>query len=150
MKEFQFCNDSEKLVEHGIHYLPCSYTSDALDPLPKQLWRNTDFKMMSSGCHSAKVLSTTFGYSLVAMITDLCRHLTYTSKGAWHTLYAMLPSIIREMLPEIHTMKKFDFLKLIIHSQIICNAIIHVCETTERQVITFLIRLKMAILLFLY
>ena len=79
-------------------------------------------------------------YSLVAMITDLCHHLTYDSWGAWHTVYALLLSnyecdvisliirwehsiqcmssssrIISEMLPEIHTMEKFDFLKSAIY-----------------------------------
>ena len=48
----------------------------------------------SSGCHSVKVLSTTFGYSLVAVVTDMYCHLTYNSRGAWHTVYAMLPQIM--------------------------------------------------------
>ena len=41
--------------------------------------------VMSSGCHSAKVLSTTVGNSIVAMVTDLWHHLTYNLRGAWHT-----------------------------------------------------------------
>ena len=55
-----------------------------------QLGRHTDVKVTSSGCHSPKVLSKTVGNSIVAMVTDLWRHLTYTSSGAWHTMYAML------------------------------------------------------------
>ena len=52
------------------------------------------------------------------MVTDLWCHLTHNSRGAWHIVYTMLLSIISEMLPEIHTMEKFDFLKTIIHFQI--------------------------------
>ena len=33
-------------------------------------------KVTSSGCHSIKVLSTAAGYFLVAVVTDLCCHLT--------------------------------------------------------------------------
>ena len=44
----------------------------------------------SLGSHSIKVLSTTVGNSVVAMLTNLCRYFTYNSGGAWHTLYAML------------------------------------------------------------
>ena len=48
-----------------------------------------DFKVISAGYNSVKVLSTTVGYFLVAMVTDLCRHLTFDSRGAWHTAYDM-------------------------------------------------------------
>ena len=44
------------------------------DPIPMTSWiyyRNNDFKVMSSGFHSAKLLSTIAGYSLVAMVTDI-------------------------------------------------------------------------------
>ena len=83
----------------------------------------------------------TVGNPLVAMVTDLCCHLDYDSRGAWHTMYAMLlskyvllmiegehgnvqcmpcsPQIISEMLSEIHTMEKCIFLKFMIYSQII-------------------------------
>ena len=37
--------------------------------------------MTSSGCHSVKVLSTMIGYFLVAVVTGLCRLLTYDSVG---------------------------------------------------------------------
>ena len=40
-------------------------------------------------CHSAKVLNTTFGNSIVALATDLWRHLKYNFRG---TVYAMFPS----------------------------------------------------------
>ena len=76
-------------------------------------------KETSSGCRSVKVLSTTVGYSLAAMVTDLCYNLSYDSRGAWHTAYAMLLGIISEMLPEIHIMEKCDFLKSMTHFQII-------------------------------
>ena len=46
----------------------------------------------SSGCHFVKVLNITVGHSLFAMVTDLCRHLTYDSREAWHTDFAMLLS----------------------------------------------------------
>ena len=77
-------------------------------------------------------------YTLVAIVTDLCCYLTYDSRGAWHTLISGSISIslmiqeehgiqsmpcssrIRsEMLPEIHTVEKCDFLRSLIHSQII-------------------------------
>ena len=48
--------------------------------------------MTSLGCHSVMVLTTTVGYSLVAMVTELCCHLAYDLREAWHTLYAMLLS----------------------------------------------------------
>ena len=35
-----------------------------------------------------------------------------------HTVYAMLLSNYKEMLPKTNTIEKFDFLKLIIRSQI--------------------------------
>ena len=44
-----------------------------------QLWRHVYFKLTSLGCHSVKALSTTVGYSLVALVKGLCRHLTYDS-----------------------------------------------------------------------
>ena len=52
------------------------------------------------------------GYSMFVMVTNLCCHLTYESRGASST------RIIFEMLPEIHTMETRDFLQYIIHSQI--------------------------------
>ena len=75
------------MIEHGIHCLPCSYIN-VIDLLPKQLWRHIDFKVTSSGCHSPKGLSITVGNFLVAMVTDVCRNLTYNSRIEWHTVYA--------------------------------------------------------------
>ena len=51
------------------------------------------------------MLSITVENSIVAMVTDLWCHLTYNSSGAWHTVYAKLPSnYISETIPEIYTM----------------------------------------------
>ena len=61
---------------------------------------------------SAKVLSTTTVYSMVAMVTDRKRHLTYNSRG----IIPRSSGIICEILSEIQRM---DFLKPITHSQII-------------------------------
>ena len=67
---------------------------------------------MSSGCHSAKELSTTVVNSIVAMVTDLCGVISLIIQEA-HGIQCMpcFPRIISEMLPEIHTLKKCDFLK---------------------------------------
>ena len=46
---------------------------------------------MSSKCHSVKVPSVTVGYYPVSMVTDLCCHLTYNSRGAWHTSVCHAP-----------------------------------------------------------
>ena len=74
--------------------------------------------MTSSGRHSIKVPNTTFGYSLVAVVTDLCRHLTYESSGAWHCMPGSSRNISK-IIPEIHTVENFDFLKSVIHTQLI-------------------------------
>ena len=71
--------------------------------------------MTSSGCHSVKLLSTTVGYSLAAMVTDLCRHIIYD----WRDVWPCFSRMIREMLAKILSIEKFDFLISIIHSQII-------------------------------
>ena len=92
VERISVCNVTEKLVEHGIYSLPCYYTSNAIDFFLLQLRRPTDVTVTSLGCHSAKVLSTTVGNLIIAMVTDLRRALTYNSRGAWHTVYAMLPS----------------------------------------------------------
>ena len=112
VKRISVCNVTEKLMEYGIHCLPCSYTYEVIDLLALQLLRHIDFKV----CHSVKVLSTTVGYSIVAM--TLWYQLTYNPRGAWHTVPCS-PRIISEMILESHAMEKCDFLKPIIHSQII-------------------------------
>ena len=43
------------------------------------------------------------------MVTELWCHTTFNSRGAWHTVYAMLLSIISEMQPEIHTLENAIF-----------------------------------------
>ena len=65
--------------------------------------------MTTSGCRSVKILSTTVGYSLVAMVTDLRHLLTYDSRGAWHTVYAMLHSNYKWCSTEINTVEKYYF-----------------------------------------
>ena len=77
VERISVCNVIEKLMEHGIHCLPCFYTRDIISLFRKQLGPHIDFKVTSLGCHFVKVLSTTVGYSLVAMVTDLCHHLTF-------------------------------------------------------------------------
>ena len=69
-----------------------------------------DFKVTSSGCHYVKVLSTTVGYSLVAMIPDICCHLAYDSRGAWHIVYDMLLSKYKLDSIYIRTMKKLSMI----------------------------------------
>ena len=55
-------------------------------------------------------------YSLVAMVIYLCGHLTYDSRGAWHTVI-----IISEMLPEIRTMETCGFLTSTIYCFKYCD-----------------------------
>ena len=64
-------NVVEKLVEHSIHCLPCSYTNDVIDISSLQLRRLTDVKVTSSKRYSTKGLGKTFDDSIVAMVTDL-------------------------------------------------------------------------------
>ena len=59
------------------------------------------FFFLKSIVHFQIILNTAVDYSLVAMVTDLCHHLTYESMGAWHTVYAMLLSNYKLMQPEI-------------------------------------------------
>ena len=42
--------------------------------------------------HSVQVLSTIVGYSIIAMVTYLWRHLTHDLRGTWHTVYTMFRS----------------------------------------------------------
>ena len=58
VSKFQFVV-IEKLMEHDIHCLPCSYTNDVIDLLLWQLGLHIDFKVTSEGCFFVKVLSTT-------------------------------------------------------------------------------------------
>ena len=71
---------------------------------------------MPSGFHSGEVPSTRADNFIVAMVTDLWHHLIYNLRGAWHTVLPYSSQIINEMLDEIHTMEKCDFLNPIIDS----------------------------------
>ena len=53
------------------------------------------------------------------MLTDLWRHLNYDSRENSIQCMPCSPRSISEVLPEIHTMEKYDFPKPKIHSQII-------------------------------
>ena len=66
---------------------------------------------MSSGCHSVKELSTTVVNSIVAMVTGLCGVISLIIQEA-HGILCMpcFPRIISELLPEIRTLEKCDFL----------------------------------------
>ena len=61
---------TEKLMEHGIHCLPCSYTNDVIELSSKRPCHN-DVKVTSSERHAAKGLSKTVDNSVVAIVTDL-------------------------------------------------------------------------------
>ena len=75
--------------------------------------------MGSPECHFEKVLSTAVGYSLVGMVRDICRHLIMIPGEHGIQCVPCFSGIICEMLSEIHTMEKCDFLRSLIHSQII-------------------------------
>ena len=90
--EISICNAIEKMAKHVMHYLPCSDTDDVINLLPKQLRVHTDVKLTSLRRQSANVLITIAGNSIYAMVTDLWHHFSYNSRGAWQTVYAMLPS----------------------------------------------------------
>ena len=77
IERISVCNVIEKLAEHGIHYLPCSDTTDVIDLLPKQLKVHMDGQVTSSRHHSAKVLWATVG-----TVTALCSHPNYDSREA--------------------------------------------------------------------
>ena len=93
VESISVCNANEKLIEHDIPSLPCSCINDAIYLFQKQLRRHRDI-----------ITRTTVGNSIPATITNLSCHLTYNSREA--------------MLPEIHTMKKCDFLNFIVVTQI--------------------------------
>ena len=83
IERISVCNVIEKLAEHGIHYLPCSDTTDVIDLLPKQLFKvHMDGQVTSSRHHSAKVLCATVGNTIVATVTALCSHPIYDSREA--------------------------------------------------------------------
>ena len=55
--------------------MPCS-SQIISEMLPEIHTMEKCYFLKSRGCHFVKVLSTTVGYSLVAMVTDLLCHLT--------------------------------------------------------------------------
>ena len=65
---------------------------------------------------------------MVAMVTDLLCHLTYNSRGAWHTVYAMLLSNYKRDATEIQTMKKLYFVKYIIFLKSFKSVLFVNCE----------------------
>ena len=75
--------------------------------------------MTLSRRHSAKVLRVRVDNSIVATVIDLWRYLIYDSRGARSKCMPCSSRIITKMLPEILTIEKCDFLKPIVHSQII-------------------------------
>ena len=88
--------------------------NDVINLLPQQLRVHIDVKVMSIRCHAAKVISTTVGNFIVAMVTDPRHYLTDSSEGAWQA-----PLELCEMLQDFHIIEKFDFLKRLIYSQTI-------------------------------
>ena len=58
--------------------MQCSEMDNVIDLLPYQLRVHIDVGVTLLRCHSAKVLTTTIGYSIVAIVTDLWHHLTYS------------------------------------------------------------------------
>ena len=76
LQEFKFIW-SLKMSEHGIHFLPCSRTNAVI-------YVTITTKLVDIYDVIEKITN------LLQMVTDLCRHLTYNSKEAWHTVYAML------------------------------------------------------------
>ena len=64
------------------------------DLLPQQLRDHIGIYMymISTRHHSIKVPKTTVENSVVGIATELWRHLTHKSWGAWHTMYALLHS----------------------------------------------------------
>ena len=67
------------------------------------------------------------------MVTDLYRHLTNDSRGAWHTVYAMLLSNYKRDATWSLTIEKFFFLRSIIHSQAIQFTILPQMKTPLTQ-----------------
>ena len=94
--------------------------------LPLQLKIQIDVKLMSK-CVIETIFSqgtsTTVGNPIVAMVADLLCNLTYNWSGACHTdgiqRMTCFSPILSEMLLKSTIVENCDFLKLMIHSQII-------------------------------
>ena len=67
-KKTTVSNVNEKLVEHGIHGLPYSYTSDVINVYSHS---NYDVILISDDVIETPRLSQTFDNSVVGMITNL-------------------------------------------------------------------------------
>ena len=72
-----------------------------------------DVILMSKGAIGMSFCQGT-KHNSVALVIDLWRHLTHNSRGAWHTVYAMLLSNYEWEA----TWNSYNFLKPIIHSPI--------------------------------
>ena len=64
-------NVIEKLVEHGIHCLPCSYTNYVINNIIIATMTSHYQNDVTAEPHSAKGLCKTFDNFVVAMVIDL-------------------------------------------------------------------------------
>ena len=64
-------NVVEKLVEHGIHCLPCSYTNYVINNIIKATMTSHCQSDVTAEPHSAKGLCKTFDNFVVAIVIDL-------------------------------------------------------------------------------
>lgn len=72
--------------------------------------------MTSSRRPDARVISIIVSNFIFAMAIEFCRHLTYNpgvegGRRASDTVYVVLPRILNELLTEIHTEEKSDYIK---------------------------------------
>ena len=65
-------NGIKKLVEHGMHCLPCSSTNDIIDLLPKQLW---NYQLVRDSTIAEWCVDDIIFDILVAVKTDQWCHL---------------------------------------------------------------------------
>ena len=89
IERLSVCSVIGKLAEHGIHCVPCSETNDVISDTTateSSCWCQSDV-IETSFCQGIK---HNIWFSIVALITHVWRHLTYNSRGAWHTLYMLL------------------------------------------------------------
>ena len=89
VERLSVCYVTEKYAEHGLYYLPCSGTNDIIYLLPQQLQVHIDVcdVIETSFCQGTKHNNWLF---ICCHGNRLWRHLTYNSREAWHTVYAML------------------------------------------------------------
>ena len=81
MNEFQFVMQSKRVMTSMFTMLriQCHHISVIIATTSSYCYHSDVIE--TSFCQG---LTTTVGYIIVAMVTDLWRHLTYDSKGAWH------------------------------------------------------------------